>query len=96
MVPSLGQGANTAFEDAYELSQSLSQAPNLETALTRYENSRIQRTQVIQARSAFQGDRAVSADSERYLRGVAKQSKVSNDEFESWLYDYDPSKVGSD
>jgi len=96
MVPSLGQGANTAFEDAYKLSQSLSQASNLETALTRYENSRIQRTQVIQARSAFQGDRAVSADSERYLRGVAEQSKVSNDEFESWLYDYDPSKVGSD
>jgi len=95
MVPALGQGANTAFEDAYELSQYLCQAPNLESTLTRYENSRIQRTQVIQARSALQGDRAVSADSERYLRGVAEQSQVSNDEFENWLYDYDPSKVGS-
>lgn len=94
MVPSLGQGANTAFEDAYELSQYLAQSPSLEAAITRYENSRIQRTQAIQARSALQGARAYEADSEAYLRGVAERmSQLSNEEFEDWLYHYQPSQA---
>lgn len=90
MVPSLGQGANTAFEDAWELSQCLSQAPNITAALTNYENSRIYRTQVIQARSAFQGTRAYDADSETFLRQVADWARASQSEFEDWLYNYKP------
>lgn len=90
MVPSLGQGGNTAFEDAWELSQWLSHAPSIEVALAGYENSRIQRTQVIQARSAFQGARSYDADSETFLGGVAEQAQASQSEFEDWLYNYRP------
>ena len=90
MVPSLGQGANMAFEDAYELSQCLAHAPSIETALASYEKSRIERTQVIQARSALQGNRAYEADSESYLSAIAERAKMGNDEFEQWLYRYEP------
>lgn len=90
MVPSLGQGGNTAFEDAWELAQFLTHAPSLKAALTSYENSRIHRTQVIQARSAFQGARSYDSDSETFLQGVASQAKASQPEFEDWLYNYKP------
>ena len=88
MVPSLGQGGNTAFEDACSLSQCLDHAPSIEAALVNYENSRIYRTQVIQARSAYQGSRAYDADSETFLRGVADMVEASQAEFEDWLYNY--------
>jgi len=91
MVPSLGQGANTAFEDAWELAQFLTREASVEAALTRYENSRIRRTQIIQARSAFQGSRSYDADSETFLHGVAEQAQASQTEFEDWLYSYSPS-----
>ena len=91
MRPFLGQGANTAFEDACEIAQCLGNAPRIEAALASYEKSRIQRTQVIQARSAFQGNRAYEPDSETYLRGVMKRALVGNDQFEEWLYRYEPS-----
>lgn len=90
MVPASGQGANTAFEDAYRLAQCLAQSSSLEAAFECYERDRIERTQVIQARSALQGMRSVAADSETYLRGVVDLSKVSEDEFERWLYGYHP------
>lgn len=88
MVPSLGQGANTAFEDAYELAKCLSQAVSLEEALLNYENRRIERTQIIQARSAIQGQRAYDPDSENYLRGIAEKAHMARDEFDNWLYHY--------
>ncbi len=91
MVPSLGQGANTAFEDAWELAQFLTREASVEAALSSYENSRIRRTQIIQARSAFQGSRSYDADSETFLRGVAEQAQASQAEFEDWLYGYSPS-----
>lgn len=90
VVPVLGQGANTAFEDAWELGECLSHAPSIEAALANYENSRIQRTQVIQARSAFQGARSYDADSGTFLRGVAEQAQMNQSEFEEWLYNYKP------
>ncbi|MDZ7958090.1 MAG: FAD-dependent monooxygenase [Aulosira sp. DedQUE10] len=88
VVPVLGQGANMAFEDAWELGECLSHADSIETAFTNYEKSRIHRTQVIQARSAFQGVRSYDADSETFLRGVAEQAQLSQSEFEDWLYSY--------
>ena len=91
MVPTLGQGANTAFEDAIELAHFLQQTPDIETALTRYDTSRIYRTQIIQARSAVQGSRSYEPDAEVFLRGVAEQAKGSQAEFEDWLYGYVPS-----
>ncbi|MBE9006918.1 FAD-dependent monooxygenase [Fortiea sp. LEGE XX443] len=91
MVPLLGQGANTAFEDAWELSQFLCHAPNLATALACYEKSRQPRTQIIQIRNAVQANRAYKADSEVYLRGMMEKAQVSDREFEEWLYGYNPS-----
>lgn len=91
MVPLLGQGANTAFEDAWELSQHLCYAPSIETALANYENSRKPRTQIIQIRNAVQANRSYKADSETYLRGMMEKAQVSDREFEEWLYNYKPS-----
>jgi salicylate hydroxylase len=90
MVPSLGQGANTAFEDAWELSQCLTHQPTLAAAIASYEQSRIYRTQVIQARSALQGSQSYGDDSANFLRGIAEQVQVSQAEFEDWLYRYSP------
>ncbi|MGD1714434.1 FAD-dependent oxidoreductase [Dapis sp. BLCC M172] len=52
MPPSSGQGTNTTFEDAYELAECLGNCPDLETALSTYDKRRIQRTAIIQTRSA--------------------------------------------
>ncbi len=91
MSPSIGQGASTAFEDGYELSEYLSNTPNLEAALALYDGNRIERTQIIQARSAFAGKRAYEPDSEKYLQQILR----SNEEFEDWLYKYEPLAIAS-
>jgi salicylate hydroxylase len=90
MVPSLGQGANTAFEDAWELAQSLASQPTIEAALLQYEESRIPRTQVINARSADQGSRYYEADNEVFSRGILERATAGQQEFEDWLYGYAP------
>lgn len=91
MTPLLGQGANTAFEDAWELAQFLDNAPSLAIALAMYQKSRQPRTQIIQIRNAVQANRAYQADSELYLRGMLEKAQVSEQEFEEWLYNYNPS-----
>ncbi len=80
VVPSLAQGANMAFEDAYELAACLSAASNIETALKAYENSRIPRTAVIYDRSATQGYHSYQPDSETTLREMMNSSQMSQDE----------------
>ena len=90
MVPSLGQGANTAFEDAWELSQSLASQPTIEAALLHYEQSRIPRTLVIHARSADQGSRYYEADNEVFSRSILEQATAGQREFEDWMYGYTP------
>lgn len=90
VVPSLGQGANTAFEDAYELAECLAVAPNIEAALNAYENSRIPRTAIIYDRSATQGYKAYQPDSENTFTEMMKPSFRSQDDFEAWLYRYNP------
>lgn len=91
VVPSLGQGANMAFEDAYELSVCLLCAPTIEMALNAYENSRIPRTEVIYDRSATQGYRSYQPDSETTFREMMKPNQINQDEFQAWLYNYKPS-----
>jgi salicylate hydroxylase len=77
VVPVLGQGANMAFEDAWELGVYIKRSPNIEEALVGYENSRIKRTQIIQARSAFQGSRSYDTASDQFLGGIMEQAKMS-------------------
>ena len=86
MSPSIGQGASTTFEDGYELSEYLLKAPNLKAALALYDRNRIERTQIIQARSALAAKRAYEPDTEKYPQKTLR----SNEEFEDWLYKYDP------
>lgn len=95
MVPSLGQGANTAFEDAWVLAQCLAAAPSLEDALAGYEAERIPRAQIIQARSARQGARAYDPDGEWYREGVSKAAELNALQFDHWLYSYAPRPVSS-
>jgi salicylate hydroxylase len=90
VTPSLGQGANTAFEDAYELALRLAYAPSIEIALDTYERHRIPRTEAIYTRSASEGDNSYKPDSEIRLREMIQLSQMSQDEFQKWLYSYQP------
>ncbi|WP_158258495.1 FAD-dependent monooxygenase [Rhodopila globiformis] len=90
MVPSLGQGANMAFEDAWELAQALAGEPDTQAALIHYESSRIPRTQVVHARSAAQGYRYYDADNETFSRSVLEQASADQRAFEDWLYGWSP------
>jgi salicylate hydroxylase len=90
VVPSLGQGANTAFEDACELAECLAHAPSIETALSHYESHRIPRTEAIYTRSAKEGAESYKPDSETTLREMMKPSQMNQDEFQAWLYNYKP------
>lgn len=89
VVPSLEQGANMAFEDAYELAEYLSAASDIKTALKAYENSRIPRTAVIYDRSATVGYRSYQPHSEATL-GQMINSQMNQNEFQTWLYGYQP------
>lgn len=90
VVPSLGQGANMAFEDACELATCLSTTSDIETALKNYENSRIPRTTTIYNRSANVGYRSYQSDSETTMREMINSPQISENEFEAWLYRYKP------
>lgn len=90
VVPSLGQGANSAFEDAYELAECLSSAPSIEGALEAYEHSRIPRLEAIYTQSADRGERSYKQDSETVFREMMKPSQMNQDKFEEWLYSYKP------
>jgi salicylate hydroxylase len=88
IVPSLGQGANITFEDAYEIAEFLASSPDIETAFDRYEASRIPRTEAIYARSALQGFSSYKPDSDTTL--TRQLAGLSEDEFQLWLYGYRP------
>ena len=52
MSPSMGQGANSTFVDAWVLTQCLSRFFTIEEALNEYEKERIERTKILQIKSA--------------------------------------------
>jgi salicylate hydroxylase len=93
VVPSLGQGANMAFEDAYELAECLSTEPDVETALKAYENSRIPRTSIVYEQSAAQGYDSYQPDSATVLNNMMHASQMSQLEFQAWLYRYQPTPL---
>ena len=92
MAPALAQGANTSFEDAYELAHSLSNSSSIEDALCSYEKGRIERTQIIQSRSASGEMRYYETDSEASSRPSSPQG--NNNDFQDWLCNYQPSVSG--
>ncbi|RCJ19450.1 FAD-binding monooxygenase [Nostoc minutum NIES-26] len=90
MAPALGQGANSAFEDAYELALCFSEASSIQEALANYEQRRIPRTQLIQTRSALGEMRYYETDNEAAARQMQEQSQMSSEEFQNWLLNYKP------
>lgn len=92
MAPAMGQGANTTFEDAYELAQCFSHSATLEEALTKYEQSRIERTKIIQARSAM-GEMRYYDDTFTSPSQTPQRQMTLNDDFHKWVYDYKPTVV---
>ncbi|MBN3897713.1 MAG: FAD-dependent monooxygenase [Nostoc sp. NOS(2021)] len=90
MAPAMGQGANTTFEDAYELGECFSDSANLQEALTSYEQRRIERTKIIQARSAL-GEMRYYDDTLASSGQTEQRQMTLNDDFQKWLYDYKPS-----
>lgn len=86
MVPSLGQGGNTAFEDAYTLANCLRNHSAVEQALACYQNQRQERTQIIQARSAMVSGRSYGENSASHVAKAWEQAKMAQNEFENWLY----------
>lgn len=86
MSPSAGQGANTTFEDAYELAECLREFPDLKIALGNYDNRRIQRTAIIQTRSA-RGEKIIFS---KPTQQTNQKSPQGFEEFQNWVYDYDP------
>ncbi|MGF2037261.1 MAG: FAD-dependent oxidoreductase [Nostoc sp. CmiVER01] len=90
MAPAMGQGANTTFEDAYELRECFADSTNFQEALTTYEQRRIGRTKIIQARSALGEMRYYDINTE-VSNGQQEQQISLNNDFHKWLYDYKPS-----
>ncbi|MGL4882639.1 MAG: FAD-dependent monooxygenase [Waterburya sp.] len=92
MAPAMGQGANTAFEDACELANCISQSSSVEKAFASYEKKRLERTKFIQTRSAAREMHYYETDEQRAKR-EATQDSQANEELRQWLYGYKPSAV---
>ncbi|MEI1374837.1 FAD-dependent monooxygenase [Nostoc sp. UHCC 0926] len=90
MAPAMAQGANTTFEDAYELGECFSQSANLQEALTNYEQRRLERTKIIQARSAW-GEMRYYDDTSTSPGQTEQRQMPLNEDFSKWLYNYKPS-----
>ena len=90
MAPAVGQGANSTFEDAYELALCCSQASSLEEALARYEQRRIPRTQLMQTRAALGEMGYYATDREAADKQMQERSQMSSEEFQDWAFNYKP------
>ncbi|MEO1433425.1 MAG: NAD(P)/FAD-dependent oxidoreductase [Cyanobacteria bacterium J06633_8] len=87
MSPSLGQGANSSFEDAWVLADCLSNSSNIIEALDNYEQRRIPRLKIIQTRSAKGEMRYYETESERLERENLEESQeMTAEEFSRFLH----------
>ena len=94
MGPHLGQGTNTTFEDAWELCTYLLQKEDSSEALKHYEESRIQRTTIVQYRTLFSAAQMFDPflSPKRFFNksftAAPEQAKVGQKAFSEWLYRY--------
>ncbi len=86
MSPSMGQGANSTFEDAWVLTQCLSRFPTVEEAFDEYEKERIDRTIIIQIKSAEGEKNQWKTDDQ--TKPQLQQRRDLGREFSDWLYNY--------
>ena len=89
MSPSVGQGANSAFEDAWVLAQCLSRLSTIEKALIEYEKERIERTRIMQIKSA-EGEKNQWKTNNQTKSKPQQRSNVDTS-FTDWLHKYKPS-----
>ncbi len=90
MAPALGQGANTTFEDVCELAWCFSRAESISEAFSSYEQRRIERTQIIQTRSAEGEMHYYETESEKSARLALQQVSQNPEELQHWVYSYQP------
>ncbi|MEH2290752.1 FAD-dependent monooxygenase [Nostoc sp.] len=91
MAPAMGQGANTTFEDAYQLRECFSDSANLQEALISYEQCRIERTKLIQAHSALGEMRYYDINTVASTGQTQERQRSLNDDFHKWVYNFKPS-----
>lgn len=89
MAPAVGQGANSTFEDAFELALCCSQASSIQEALTCYEQRRIPRTQLMQTRSASGEMRYYATETEASEQQM-QESQMSSEDYQNWAFNYKP------
>lgn len=90
--PSLGQGANLAFEDAWVLGRALAgvAAGDVPAALAAYERERLPRIAVVQAMSRRRSEASYEADALASARAALERLQGDPGAFEAWLYGYPP------
>ena len=86
MSPSVGQGANSTFEDAWVLVQCLAKLPTVEEALRKYEKERIERTKIMQIKSAESESNLWKIDKPIIIHPQQRVSFEGN--FTDWLHNY--------
>ena len=88
--PSLGQGANLAFEDAWVLGRALAgvTSADVPAALAAYERERLPRIVVVQAMSRRRSEVAFEADALAEARDALARLQGDPGAFEAWLYGY--------
>jgi len=86
MSPTVGQGANSSFEDAWVLAQCLTRFPTIGSALEEYERERTERTKIMQIKSAESESNLWKTD--RSISLISQQSSSFEGNFTDWLYEY--------
>ncbi|HAC62227.1 MAG TPA: FAD-binding monooxygenase [Cyanothece sp. UBA12306] len=88
MSPSMGQGANSAFEDAWVLTQCLARFSNIEGAFNQYEKERIERTKIMQIKSAEGEENQWQTTNKTQPK--PQKTRNLDSSFSDWLYQYKP------
>ena len=88
MSPSMGQGANSTFEDAWVLTQCLSRFSTIGEALIEYEKERIERTRIMQIKSAEGEKNQWKTNGKTQTQPQRRRNLDSS--FTDWLYKYKP------
>ena len=93
MSPSMGQGANSTFEDAWVLTQCLSRFSTIREAFSEYEKERIGRTKIMQIKSA-EGEKNQWKTNDKTQTQPQRQRNLDSS-FTDWLYKYKPFSFSS-
>ena len=88
MSPLMGQGANSTFEDAWVLAQCLARFSTVEEAFSVYEQERIERTKIMQIKSAEGEKNQWKTNDKTQIQPQRRRNLDSG--LSDWLYKYKP------